>query len=199
MSINTAIDVLAGPSVNPSTKIYQYQPDQILPLIKSHLPASILLYGILATPPTSDSLPPRLNIRSTIPHLSKHEILPLNSEGTIILQVSSKSGDHLRVFDTLESRPGIQAKQLEEGQERVVNALREIQALSKEYEHQIGGLHERWIPEVMDKLGYGLTPTRQGVWLPPQGWKNDVQGVEGYLVDIGREADLSSVSVWLRG
>jgi hypothetical protein len=194
MSIPIAKKTLRGLGVKPSLRLYQYQPNQILPLVKYHLPASILLWGILATPCNFDPHIPDVKIWSTIPKLPDDAPIPLDSEGTIILEIISKSGNHLRVFDTLESQSGREFERLGEGEERVVQALRASQAQAAGVEHQIGGLHERWILEVVDKLGDGVAPIGQGVWLPPREWKPDSDRVEGYIMDIGREEDVESVS-----
>lgn len=186
-------------SENLSTsEIYEHSPSSLLPLLQFHLPASTLVYGSILC--ASSSAPSdNIKVWSNIPSRIDGLPIPIETDGTVLVQLSSLSGGQLRIFDTLDSHSNdeLDGEQLEEGKNRVIRILKEYMGMYSGSAWKVGGLHERWVMAVIDQLADGVDPEREGIWLPPRDWGTqtsaDDSAVEGYEVDIGREVDIQAV------
>jgi hypothetical protein len=180
-------------------EINEHSPTSLLPLLHSHLPASILVYGSILSPSSSTS-PDSIRIWSNIQARDDDSSITVAAEGTIIVQLSSISGGQLRIFDTLDSiaEADLSEDAIGRGKKRVVSILRDFMKVDKAPTWKVGGLHERWVMPVVNELGDGVDPEREHVWLPPKDVDSFMASdgaVEGYEVDIGREVDIQAVSL----
>jgi hypothetical protein len=145
-------------------KLYGHSRKSILPLLRHHLPASLLVLGTILSP-VSPAYEFHVPIWSTIPPTADGSPVPIDSQGTIIA--------------TLPPLPKL----------AMIGGLHElwVEAAEKEI---AGGEHRPvcavWTPPV---LGSGK---EQRIDLDVGERGGDV--VEGYEADIGRECDVEDVS-----
>jgi hypothetical protein len=189
-------------------KLYGHSRKSILPLLRHHLPASLLVLGTILSP-VSPAYEFHVPIWSTIPPTADGSPVPIDSQGTIIATLPPLPGYQMRIFDTSESKPqadGTDGAELEAARRRVIGALRTYVMEKDRKLAMIGGLHELWVEAAEKEIAGGEHRPVCAVWMPPVLGSGKEQRidldvgerggdvVEGYEADIGRECDVEDVS-----
>lgn len=189
--------------------LYEHTRESLLPLLEHHLPASILVYGAIVAPSPPSPYQHTSKLWSNIPIPVDGSPVPIDVEGTIIADLPPFSGGQIRLFDTFEPKGGaIDNLELENGISRIVKAIKDYAVIDPELQ-RVGGLHERWVEAVVDRIGNGTIPPPLSIWLPGDRWaysetsgsegqqngsSRNIDGIEGYRVDMGRTEDIEGVS-----
>lgn len=182
-------------------ELFEHTPTSLIPLLKSHLPASIFVYGALVSPaPPAPFNHPSTRIWSTTPPQSDGGEVQISAEGVIIVAPTPIAGSgQIRIFDTSESlwaTPSPSKPEIEVGRQRVVAALSTYVSEIDPDLKLVGALHEFWVKAVENNLGDGVSRPGCGTWFGPESsCERRDRSVEGYEVDIGRDADIEDVSI----
>ena len=183
-------------------QLYEHEPESLLPLLQSHLPYSLPVYGsIVSNPSSSLASGHQREIASDEGNNQVHyaittfpsSALPYPPDPYVILNhLPSPMPWQVRLFCSAESDPNLTGTAKLEATNLVIETVKE-HLKSPQETRMIGALSTVWSDQLRKMLG-----TRNNeicdVWLASEDNEMTVDGArEGLIVDIGRLQDCELV------